>query len=181
MKLWLVRHAAPEVDAGICYGCTDVAAQQVATHEAACALATQLPLAIAVHCSPLQRCEQLVQAICGLRPDLTFEFDPRLAEMDFGSWEGRRWDSLGEAALAAWTMDFFTHRPGGGESLQIFMGRVGGAFEQIRAARKEAVWITHAGVIRAVGLLSRGIHRIENASQWPPEPIEYGSWLALDC
>ena len=31
MKLWLVRHAQPLVDAGVCYGRLDVAADPAAT------------------------------------------------------------------------------------------------------------------------------------------------------
>ena len=88
MTLWLVRHAQPLIDAGVCYGATDVAADAHATAIAAQALANALPSRLTVWTSPLQRCEQLAQAVIGLRPDLSYEIDTRLLEMDFGVWEG---------------------------------------------------------------------------------------------
>jgi hypothetical protein len=43
MRLWLVRHAAPLVEAGTCYGALDVPADAQATQQAAQALAQALP------------------------------------------------------------------------------------------------------------------------------------------
>ena len=54
-------------------------------------------------CSPLRRCLQLAQGLRALRPDLAFRQDDRLAEMDFGDWEGWRWSDRPQAALDAWT------------------------------------------------------------------------------
>ncbi|MFZ2326693.1 MAG: phosphoglycerate kinase, partial [Rhodoferax sp.] len=77
MTLWLVRHAKPLVEQGVCYGALNVAADAAATHEAARALAAELPPGIAVYTSPLQRCEQLTQVLRGLRPDLAYMTDVR--------------------------------------------------------------------------------------------------------
>ena len=84
MTLWLARHAQPLVAAGVCYGALEVAADEPATQAAAHQLAAALPRGFRVVSSTLQRCEQLAQALCALRPDLTIFFDPRLREMDFG-------------------------------------------------------------------------------------------------
>ena len=80
--------------------------------------------------SPLQRCEQLAHALIGLRPDLACKKDLHLQEMDFGDWEGRRWNAIGPAALDAWVADFAGHRPGGGESVQAFMGGVAAVWDE---------------------------------------------------
>ncbi|MFZ2306702.1 MAG: histidine phosphatase family protein [Rhodoferax sp.] len=179
MTLWLVRHAKPLVEQGVCYGALNVAADAAATHEAARALAAELPPGIAVYTSPLQRCEQLTQVLRGLRPDLAYMTDVRLAEMDFGAWEGQRWDSIARAELDAWTDAFATWRCGGGECVRDFMARVAAAWDDARARDQPAVWITHAGVIRAAALLAQGQRQISRADQWPVEAPAWGKWCIV--
>jgi alpha-ribazole phosphatase len=181
VKLWLVRHAAPALAAGLCYGRSDIPAEQDATRAAALALAAVLPRSLPLRCSPLQRCEQLASALCGLRPDLTHNTDLRLAEMDFGRWEGRRWDEISATELAAWTADFARHRPGGGESVGEVMARVAQAWDEARAARHDTVWITHAGAIRAALLLARGQRTVGAASDWPQDAVPFGDWRVVDA
>ena len=180
MKLWLVRHAAVRLAPGICYGSTDAEADLAGTQATARALAAQLPMQLVVRSSPLQRCEQLTQSLCGLRADLAPKTDLRLAEMDFGTWEGRAWDSIGEQALSAWTDDFWTHAPGGGETVQALVGRVAEALDETRLAGRDCAWITHAGVIRAAHLIAGGTRVVEHARQWPADPHAFGTWRVLD-
>jgi alpha-ribazole phosphatase len=179
MKLWLVRHAQPLVASGICYGRLDVAADAVATAQCARALAAQLPSGTRVVSSPLQRCEQLAAALRGLRPDLAYKTEPRLQEMDFGLWEGLAWQAIAPAELAAWTDDFAGYAVGhSGESVRGFMARVGAVFDGLQGAA-DTLWITHAGVIRAVDLLARGLRQPTQASQWPLDAPNYGQWRTL--
>lgn len=180
MRLWLVRHATPLVAPGTCYGALDVAAEAKATQQAARALAQALPQGAALHISPLQRCTQLAAALCAQRADLTFTTDSRLREMDFGTWEGQRWDALGAAALQAWTDDFASHRPGGGESLDGFMARVAQAWDGLPLQGADQVWVTHAGVIRAVTLLHMGQVRVTQAAQWPQAVCGFGQWHVIE-
>lgn len=182
MKLWLIRHAQPLVEAGVCYGRLDLAADAQATRVCAQALAQALPPGMAVVTSPLQRCEQLAHVLLGLRPDLTLKPDARLQEMDFGAWEGQRWDALGRPALDDWTADFAGHRPGGGESVQQLMQRVAAAWDEARgesAAASDTAWITHAGVIRAATLLHQGQRHVSRADQWPATAPGFGEWCVL--
>ncbi len=177
MPLWLARHALPLIAPGTCYGALDVRADAAATREAATQLAASLPPGLRVICSPLQRCEQLAQDLSALRPDLAYKTDVRLREMDFGDWEGRPWQAIGPAALAAWTDDFAHHRPGGGESVAGFMQRVAEIWDERDALDgTPTLWITHAGVIRAASLLARGQRSIERADQWPLTAPAYGGW-----
>lgn len=176
MNLWLVRHATPCVEAGVCYGRSDVAADPRATQQAAQEVARAVPPDAVVICSPLRRCSQLAQELQALLPTVQLRTDARLAEMDFGAWEGMRWDAIGQAAIDAWTDRFATHRPGGGESLQEFMQRVAQVYEDTRRAGRDAVWITHAGVIRAARLLHAGIDQVTDASQWPADAPACGHW-----
>lgn len=180
MNLWLVRHAVPVGGSGRCYGRTDLAADPQATDAAADALARVLPDDVSLLSSPLQRCVALAQALQARRPGLAARPDPRLSEMDFGTWEGRTWDEVGQAAVDAWTRQFWNHPPGGGESLEAVFERVRQAWNEARAAPGPVVWITHAGVIRTVQLLARGVDRVEHADAWPRDAVAFGSWVRLD-
>ena len=179
MKLWLVRHAQVLLPPGICYGATDVAADASATLSAAQALAAELPHGLSLRVSPLQRCEQLAQALQGLRPDLTCKTDARLAEMDFGHWEGQGWSSIPQSALDAWVTDFAHHRFGGRESVSEVMQRVALAWDATWQAGQDATWITHAGVIRAASLLHQGVRQLQRADQWPQQGPGFGQWQVL--
>ena len=180
MRLWLVRHAAPLVEAGTCYGALDVPADAQATQQAAQALAQALPPGAVLRSSPLQRCAQLATALCALRADLSLATDRRLREMNFGTWEGQRWDALDAAALQAWTNDFAHHRPGGGESVNGFMARVTQAWDEAASLGTDPVWITHAGVIRAATLLHAGQVPVTQAAQWPAAACGFGQWQVIE-
>ncbi len=175
--IWLVRHAQPLIAPGICYGALDVAADLEATRAAADILALSLPQHAEMHVSPLQRCELLAHILYGLRPDLSYKLDTRLAEMDFGAFEGQRWDCISVQAYDAWTADFWQYRFGGVESVAEFMARVALAWDDALAdhiERRPQVWITHAGVIRAASLISRGIREIHDAALWPTQGLAFG-------
>jgi alpha-ribazole phosphatase len=178
--LWLARHAKPLIEAGVCYGQLDVPADSDATAACARQLVEILPHGTRIINSPLQRCEQLAHVLLGLRPDLACKSDPRLMEMDFGQWEGQRWDDIGPAAIDAWVADFARHQPGGGESVGQFMQRVAAVWDETaQAAGTPTLWITHAGVIRAATLLHGGQRQISSASEWPVDAPCYGRWIQL--
>lgn len=174
MTLWLVRHAQPLIDSGICYGALDVPADPHATQVAALELAQVLPKDVQITTSTLQRCELLAHVLCGLRPDLTYRKDARLVEMNFGTWEGQRWDNIARCELDAWTPNFASYRCGGAESVQMVMTRVAAAWDAEQSNPADSVWIAHAGVIRAASLLAKGQRSISDASAWPAVPLVYG-------
>lgn len=172
--IWLVRHAQPLIAPGICYGALDVPADADATRQAAQELAQRLPPEVMVSVSPLLRCQQLAQALQVLRPDVRCHTEARLAEMNFGAWEGQRWDALSPEAFDAWTKDFWCHRVGGGECVAGFMGRVAEVWEATMAAGVTQVWLTHAGVIRAARLIASGQREVHVATDWPVVAPGYG-------
>ena len=176
MKLWLVRHARPLIEPGVCYGATDMAVDARATQACAQALAQVLPQGVRVMTSPLQRCAQLAQALQTLRRDLQATPDARLAEMDFGCWEGVPWDAIPKDDFAHWMDNFNTCRFGGRESVGEFMQRVALVRTDTEREAQEAVWITHAGVARAMTLLAQGLTVVERADQWPKATPDWGQW-----
>ena len=111
---------------------------------------------------------------------MTYKTDTRLQEMNFGQWEGRAWQAIGPAELQAWTSDFANYAVGrDGESVTLFMARVASAFDVLQD-QHDTLWITHAGVMRAVQLLAQGLRSIERADQWPLNAPDYGQWLTLN-
>lgn len=173
-KLWLVRHAQPLVEAGICYGASDIDADQGATRQVAASLALTLPQGIQILSSPLRRCRQLALDLTSQRPDLASQSDPRLAEMNFGCFEGQRWSDIPEVHIAQWTANFGDWRFGGIENVQDVMQRVAAVWDETMARQQDAVWFTHAGVIRAVNLISAGVRTVSRADQWPATAIKFG-------
>jgi alpha-ribazole phosphatase len=159
MELLLIRHPAPQVAAGLCYGQTDLPCLDHDVQEAANQLITQLPKQFQLTSSPLQRCEQLSQYLCRLHGNLTFSTDARLKEMNFGEWELQAWDVIARSQLDAWTDDFAHYRCGGiGESTTLLLDRVitryADSLKDYLASGLPQVWVTHAGVMRAMLWLS---------------------------
>ena len=182
MSLWVVRHAQPLITLGTCYGVLDVPADIAATQQSAEILAAELPHGIVVQSSTLRRCEQLAQALCGLRSDLTLIREPRLVEMNFGIHEGVAWADIPKASLDAWTADFSFHRFGGQESVAEFMGRVAAVWDVWRAqasGAQDQAWIAHAGVARVATLLQQGVRLPKSALQWPVQGPGFGQWIVL--
>lgn len=158
MDLVLIRHPAPAIDEGVCYGSADLPlagdARQAADALLARAAALDVPLPRAVWTSPLTRCARVAYWLAR-RLQCVEQPDARLREIDFGAWERRRWDAIGRAALDAWAADLLHARSHGGESVAQFAARAGSWFEAWRAQPAASLagctWVvTHAGVMRVL-------------------------------
>ena len=177
-----MRHARVVLSPGLCYGASNVAADAALTEEAAAMMAEVLPQGAACRVSGLARAQQLMTGLRNQRPDLgPAQIDPRLNEMDFGAWELQRWDAIPRSAFDGWMADFAHHRVGGGESTQQVIDRVALALCETRhSGASDAVWVCHAGVIRAAQFVLRHGHRtIARVSEWPEEAPEPGGYLQL--
>jgi len=139
MILHLIRHPPPLIEPGICYGRLDIPAKIEISEVAR--LCSALPPGLPVWSSPLQRCRQLAEC---LHPQPLF--DDRLAEMNFGAWEGRAWDAIPRSELDAWAADVSGYAPPGGESPAALLQRALAFVAEL--AVSEAVIVTHGGVIR---------------------------------
>ena len=99
--------------------------------------------------SPLRRCVETA-ALLGRRDA---EREPRLAEMRWGAWEGKRLAELrGElgAAMAENEARGWDFRPEGGESPREVLARVQPWLAEVAARGEPTLAVTHRGVIRAV-------------------------------
>lgn len=183
MKLWLLRHAPVLLPAGLCYGASDVPADATITRDVAKAFAPLPPPGTPVWVSGLLRAQQMAGALQAQRPDLgAARIDLRLNEMDFGTWELNRWDAVPQTAFDEWMADFAHHRFGGAESTQQLLYRVAAALGDLRPATStDVVWVTHAGVIRAVQhIVGSGSPLIREASEWPKEAPLPGAWTSVE-
>ena len=184
-RLWLVRHAQPLVEAGVCYGSTDMPADVEHTRASALKLHQALPSsAVQWRCSPLQRCEQLAQSLEKLRGNLrpSRVSDVRLREMNFGKWEGQRWEAIERAEIDAWTQNFNHYAPGDGEALATMFSRVREVLTESRTLalreQQDIVWITHAGVIHCVLWLMQHGNRPPMAHEWTAKVPRFGEWIS---
>jgi alpha-ribazole phosphatase len=151
MDIYLIRHTKTDTLKGLCYGQSDVALAK-SFFEEAHLLQQKLPEIKSnslVFSSPLIRCVKLAERFCA-----NVITDARLLELDFGDWEGRRFDDIDVAVLQRWTENFVHVSPPSGESF-IDLCRRAGAFWQdvvygMNSASDPIFIITHAGVIRAL-------------------------------
>nr|WP_314074800.1 histidine phosphatase family protein [uncultured Roseococcus sp.] len=156
----LLRHTevAPHW-AGRCYGRSDVglsrAGRAQARGLAASGLARDFDRIVA---SPARRARWLGGLLAGGR----LEIEPRLAERDFGSWEGLGWDAIWRASGNA--MDGMidapdSFRPGGGETTAELAARVLDWWEGLPAGAT-VLAVAHGGPIAALaGTLLRQVPR----------------------
>lgn len=151
MPVILLRHTRPAVAEGLCYGRSDLALDG-GFEAAAAEILRDLPPVSAVVTSPLARCRRLAERIAAARA-LALAEDPRLAEMNFGAWEGRGWSDLPRAELDAWAADFRHARPHGGESVAMLEARVRAALTQTPALRPPILWVAHSGIARAAAAI----------------------------
>ncbi len=183
-----MRHPPLSVEAGVCYGGTEVPLAMSA-ESGAHALAQRLeqlgvPAVQRLLSSPLTRCAT-VAAWLAQQWGCAWQADERLREMHFGVWEGQRWDAIARSELDAWAVDFMTACPHGGESVAQFAARVAQWLEALRQPLQEAQRkvapvhvVTHAGVMRAVAAQVLALP-LERCLSWS---LEMGSvvWLRWD-
>jgi alpha-ribazole phosphatase len=152
MQIYLIRHPRPRAALGLCYGRLDVAVDAKDLANTAIALHRQIPAQVIRHApiytSPLSRCADLARELAAPREPI---FAPDLTEMDFGSWEGRSWDTVPRDQLDKWAEDIWCYRPGGGESAQAVADRWHRWVASLPPRERDPVIaVTHAGIIRIV-------------------------------
>ncbi|MGC3963257.1 MAG: alpha-ribazole phosphatase family protein [Rhodocyclaceae bacterium] len=160
-RLHLVRHASPDIEPGTCYGRLDVGVTESPTVTAE-RLRPLLPADYTLVTSPLSRCRRLAEALG------TSEIDARLAEMDFGEWEGRLFNDIAREDIDAWATRPLDFRPPGGETAREMALRVISALDDLRRMPKsDVVVVTHGGPMRVMAAVLLG--------EWGGDE---GAWLA---
>jgi len=180
MTLYLVRHPQPAIGEDLCYGASDVpVAENEMSRVLAALRAAGLPDGLPVYASPLQRCAVLAWRLHPSR----LHIDARLAEMDFGRWEMQPWSAIARTEIDAWAADPLHYRPGGAESVLDVARRVAAFMDELRGSGEpQALLICHAGVIRLLMQMTRGLTLEQAALQaaQTPHHIGYGELLMLE-
>ncbi len=147
--LYLIRHTAPDIAPGICYGQLDIGVTKDFEEDAARILHMLPPLDLVVS-SPLSRAHLLAQYLAD-RLHCPVRTDPRLAEIHFGGWEGKAWQDIPRAELDAWSADILDYSPPCGESARQLLQRIQEALQEVAALpQRNLALVCHGGSIRAM-------------------------------
>jgi alpha-ribazole phosphatase len=167
MRIALIRHPAPLIEPGICYGRLDIGVAPGAEAQIdEIAANPDLYGATCVWSSPSRRCRGLAGAIAqALGMPLTI--DPRLQELDFGAWEGRSWDAIARADLDRWSASPLTFAPPGGESGAALIARISAFHAGLRQARQDCAIVSHGGPLKVLAALLSG-HSVDLLAAAPP-------------
>jgi broad specificity phosphatase PhoE len=164
-RVLLIRHTDVAVKFHKrCYGRLDVSLSRVG-QQCACDLAARLarqPITAIIH-SGWKRASFLASRVALLK-DLVPQADSRWRERDFGTWEGRSWQSIWQEignAMDGLFTEPETFRPGGGETTSELAARSLAAWDSLPERGLVAV-ITHGGPIAAIRttLASAPLHAI---------------------
>lgn len=140
----LIRHPPVAVPAGTCYGRSDVALLE-SPEALGKALRQQLPESFTLVSSPLSRCLDLARTLGDPR------LEPRLMEIDFGSWELRDFNDIGHEAIDAWAADPLHFAAPGGESVATMAKRVREAlYDILKSCNGPLVIVSHGGPLRVM-------------------------------
>ena len=170
------RHPRPRVGSRICYGRLDVAlAEPAAAGAAALVTAARDPIERIVT-SPLSRAQDVARAVAS-RTGASLHTDDRLAEMDFGAWEGQAWAAIPRPEIDAWAADPLGYRPGGGEAVSDVLRRIRRAWTGIASSADTTLILTHAGPIRCLLHIALGVPILDAIQA----SIAFGSVTRLDA
>lgn len=171
--LWCWRHPPAQGAAGRCIGRCDIPldprkARRLAHRVRALARRQGLPRVVWV--SPLARCRDVGRQLA--RWGWQVHVDPRLAELDFGDWDGRAWTGIAWGEVETWQADLLQHAPGGGESLAQLALRVQAFVADATAAGAPRLLVGHGGWLNALLHLPRLLPPAQTlaASDWPAAP-----------
>ena len=147
MSIYLIRHTAPLIEKGTCYGQADIDIKDSFFDEAAI-IKTVIPVEFRqVWSSPLQRCRKLAEY---LFPAFPINLEHKLKEIDCGEWELQKWDDIPSHIIDPWMKDYVNVRIPGGENYLDLYNRVVDSFLNIAAGETPAAIVTHGGVIRSI-------------------------------
>ena len=154
MEIFLVRHAETDFtrDKRYC-SVTDISLNEAGVQQAL-NLRDKLEILAAdvIFCSTYKRTQQTAQI---LFPQQEIALAPALAELDFGEWEGLRYEELMSQCpreYGNWLRDPYKYRPPGGEKMSELEERTVGFLRDIfqHDAGKRIFCVSHAGPIKTM-------------------------------
>ena len=99
-----------------------------------------------------------------------------MKELNFGSWEGQRWDEIRDPRLQEWYDDWLSIPAGGAESFLEQYNRVSAFLDDLKETGHEKVCVfAHGGTIRAA-LIYAGKY---NFNQAFTDDVNYGAQVKM--
>tara|TARA_B100000575_G_C23116946_1_gene645809 strand:+ start:1445 stop:2044 length:600 start_codon:yes stop_codon:yes gene_type:complete len=152
MEIFVIRHTEVYNPENLCYGNFDIPLMRNYKNKSK-KFFDNLPKDLdKIYTSPSKRCTDLIKSM-----NLKFSEITELRELDFGDWEGKKWDEINQIDLNIWMHDFINNSPKNGEKMIDLYYRVIQFTESIIDLNfSKILFVTHAGVIRA--LLSNALN-----------------------
>ena len=152
MELFVIRHTEVNNPDNLCYGKYEIPLKnnyKTKTKK----IFQKLPNDFdKVYSSPSKRCTDLLKLTAK-----EFTEIKELHELDFGDWEGKKWDEINQTDLNFWMNDYVNKSPKNGEKMTDLYHRVIDFTEnKLNFNLSKILFVTHSGVIRA--LLSKALN-----------------------
>lgn len=174
MEIFLVRHTAVDVPAGISYGQTDVPLKGSFPEEAKAVRKQLKNLTFdCIYTSPLLRCVRLAKA-CGFTD---VRHDDRLKELNFGDWEMMSWDEIAlDPYSQLWFDDWINVPTKNGESFQQQYNRVASFLDDMKNSGLHRICaFAHGGILTCARVYTGEYNLKEAFKHVPP----YGSVISI--
>lgn len=154
--LLLARHPPVATAPGTCYGRLDVPLHPGwEGHADGLAVLARGAALRVIHSAPAARCQMVARRLA-TATGLPLRIDPRLAELDFGAWEGQPWADIDRVALDRWAADPEGFAPPSGESGAALHRRALSFWADLLREGQPAGVIAHGGPLRLLWALARG-------------------------
>lgn len=172
MEVHLIRHTAVDNPENLCYGFAEMPLRKEYLEDFdRLELDHDFDLVIS---SPAQRCRLLAEYF-----KFNYSTDERLREMNFGSWELKKWTEIPAAEINPWYEDFINIKASGGENLLGMQTRVLSFWNELIVKKdvEKVLVIAHAGVIRLI---------LQSVLQFPLEnmfsiQVDYGKKVIIEA
>ena len=146
MELYVIRHTEVQNPNNLCYGNYDISLKPNYEHKSKIFF-ENLPNDLdQIYSSPSKRCTDLLDL-----HNLNFNIHNDLRELDFGDWEGKKWDDIDQTHLNYWMEDYVNRSPKNGEKMiDLYKRSIEFTYKLVELDLQKILLVTHAGVIRSL-------------------------------
>lgn len=146
MEIFVIRHTEVNNPDNICYGNYDIPLMKNFDIKSK-NIFKNLPHKFdQIFSSPSKRCTDLLNS-----QNKNFITKRELRELEFGDWEGKKWDEINQKDLNFWMEDYVNRSPKNGERMiDLFNRSIEFTYSTYKLNLKKILFVTHSGVIRSL-------------------------------
>lgn len=177
-KIFLVRHTSLAISPEICYGRANIDVAETFPSEAQKVVQQLGNVSKAkLFSSPLQRTRKLANYIAQKNSIMEMEFSDDIIEIDYGSWEMKKWDEVDPEQVGRFFRNIVKEAPAGGESFSQVVHRVEQFWKRIlKLPHETIVVVCHGGVLKAFMSVIANIAPVEATGFL----FDYGGSIAVE-